>query len=565
VPFEPTVAPLRPGDPARVGPCRLVGRLGQGGMGTVYLGVLDDDRAVAVKVLRDGLTDAAARSRFRRELDALRRVRGPHLVEVLDADVDAHHPWIVTRFVPGRRLDLVVTEDGPLEPAALDLLARGLAAALASLHAAGVVHRDITPGNVLLVDGEPHLIDLGLAVVADVTALTRSGTLLGTAGYLAPEQVQGLPATEASDVHAWGATLAMAGTGRPPYGTGRPEAVLYRVVHERPDLQGLSGPLADLIARSTDSDPARRPSATQLVAALGGASSAPTVTLHLRDLSSDIEALATAVLDLTDTRQLAGVTSGDHATTVLPQAADTRVLPPPPPPSQTRVLPPPQPAPTTVLPPTPAPAPPPPASELVDHVVESPPLIVRPGRLRTAFVAPPSAAALGCATALAPVVGLAGLLVVLAGLHAASRSRATRTVRRERRGVRRRDPALAALGAPWHLARGVADVVVGLPLAALVAAPVAAITTYAVSGQVTESQSQATGAGVGAVVLAAVLLWRRAAEGSRRLLGTAVLRATPSLSAGAFVVAALLAAGAVCGVLVQDAVHWLPLDGPPVR
>jgi serine/threonine protein kinase len=140
-------------------------------------------------------------------------VRGPHLVEVLDADVDADLPYLVTRFVPGRRLDDLVAESGPLEDDALRLLARGVADALTTLHRAGVVHRDLTPGNVLVLDGSPQVIDLGLAVAADVTAQTRSGLVVGTPGYLAPEQVLGGEVGPAVDVHAWGATVAMAGTG----------------------------------------------------------------------------------------------------------------------------------------------------------------------------------------------------------------------------------------------------------------------------------------------------------------------------------------------------------------
>ena len=246
------VTPLRPSDPACVGPHRLLGRLGQGGMGTVYLGVSPDDRAVAVKVLRDGLADHDARRRFRHELEALRRVRGPHLVEVLDADVEADLPYLVTRFVPGTRLDDLVARTGALPLEDLHQVARGLADALSTLHGAGVVHRDLTPGNVLVLDGQPHVIDLGLATAADVTAMTRSGLVIGTPGYLAPEQVTGSAVSPAVDVHAWGATVALAGTGRPPYGTGRPEAVLYRIVHAEPDLEGLPPSLADLVVAAME-------------------------------------------------------------------------------------------------------------------------------------------------------------------------------------------------------------------------------------------------------------------------------------------------------------------------
>jgi hypothetical protein len=150
-----------------------------------------------------------------------------------------------------------------------------------------VVHRDLTPGNVLVLDGSPQVIDLGLAVAADITAQTRTGLVVGTAGYLAPEQVTGREVGPAVDVHAWGATVALAGTGRPPYGTGRPEAVLYRIVHEQPDLDGLPADLADLVEQAMSPEPADRPTAPQLLSALGGASSAETVVVHLpRDVDA---------------------------------------------------------------------------------------------------------------------------------------------------------------------------------------------------------------------------------------------------------------------------------------
>jgi hypothetical protein len=514
VPYQPGVAPLRPDDPARVGRCRLVGRLGQGGMGTVFLGVLPDDRAVAVKVLREGLVDAESRRRFRQELGALQRVRGAHVVEVLEADVDADHPWIVTRFVPGRRLDQV----GPLAGEELRDLARGLADGLASVHDAGVVHRDVTPGNVLLVDGEPHLIDLGLAIAADLTVLTRTGTVVGTAGYLAPEQVLGHPATAASDVHAWGAVVAMAATGRPPYGTGRPEAVLYRVVHEQPDLSGMQSDLSDthsdlraLVVRALDPEPSRRPTARELVAALGGRSATEAVTLHLDDLT----ALATSVIDLNGTRRLVGVSSG-------PQ---TRLLPD-------------------------APARPP-------HLVEPPPMIVRPGRLRVGLVTPAAAVALAGLGAAAPLVALLCLVALLGAVQAASHAQAVHTVRRERRGVRRRDPMLQVVLAPWHLLRGLGHALVGLPLALLAGAPVAALVAVVSHLRLGWDRGQALGAGVGLVVVAGVSLARRSAAGSRLLLGTAVLRATPTASACTFLIAVLLAVGAAATLVGP---HWFPFS-----
>jgi len=282
---------LLPSDPARLGGYRLLGRLGQGGMGTVFLGLASDGahdgQAVAIKVLREGGPDPDSRLRFARELQALQRVRGPHLVELLHADV-AHDPaYLVTRFVPGERLDHVVPRDGPRSTGQALTLARGIVEALASLHGAGVVHRDLTPGNVLVLDGEPHVIDLGLASALDLTALTRTGLLVGTPCYLSPEQVRGTAVGPPADVHAWGATLVYACTGAPPFGTGRPDAVLYRIVHEQPVLDGVPRELVGLVEAALHPDPQRRPGARTLLAALGGATGAAPVSVQL---PRDVEA-----------------------------------------------------------------------------------------------------------------------------------------------------------------------------------------------------------------------------------------------------------------------------------
>jgi predicted Ser/Thr protein kinase len=257
--------------PDRLGPYRLLDRIGEGGMGVVYLGRDPEQRSVAIKVLRSAVAaDPNARRRLAREVETMRRVRSPFVAEVLDTDVAGDTPYIVTRYVPGRTLDEVVTQDGPLTGARLARLAGGLAEALAAIHAAGVVHRDLKPGNVMLVNSDPVVIDFGIAQALDSTRLTQTGMFMGTPGYLAPEVIEGQPASAAADVHAWGGTVAYAATGRPPFGTGSYETIFYRIVNGQPDLAGVPAPLAELLAGALRRNPAARPAAAQLSALAGG-------------------------------------------------------------------------------------------------------------------------------------------------------------------------------------------------------------------------------------------------------------------------------------------------------
>jgi len=251
--------------PDRLGGYRLLDRIGEGGMGVVFLARDKRHRTVALKVLRSGVAgDPTARRRLAREVETMQRVRSPNVAEVIDADLDGATPYIVTRFVPGRTLDDVVSQDGPLRGAPLAQLSSGLAGALVAVHAAGVVHRDVKPGNVMLFQGTPVVIDFGIAQGPDATRLTMTGMFMGTPGYLAPEVIEGRPSSEASDVHAWGATVAFAATGRPPFGTGPYEGIFYRIVNGQADLQGAPGPLLPLLAAALARDPAHRPSAVQL-------------------------------------------------------------------------------------------------------------------------------------------------------------------------------------------------------------------------------------------------------------------------------------------------------------
>ena len=251
--------------PERLGPYRVVRRLGEGGMGVVYLAAGASQVPVAVKALHPGMAqEENARRRMAREVETMQRVRSRYVAEVLDADLGGDPPYIVTRYVPGLTLDEVVGSGGPLAGPALARLAFGLAEALSAVHAAGVVHRDLKPGNVMISDGEPVVIDFGIAHLPETTRLTLTGMFMGTPGYLAPEVIEGKESGPASDVHSWAATVAFAATGRPPYGTGPFETIFYRIMHGAPDLDTMPEPLRAIISAALARNPASRPSAAEI-------------------------------------------------------------------------------------------------------------------------------------------------------------------------------------------------------------------------------------------------------------------------------------------------------------
>ncbi|MFC4588295.1 serine/threonine-protein kinase [Sphaerisporangium corydalis] len=253
----------------RLGPYRLLRRLGEGGMGVVHLALDSQGRQVAVKVLRAEVTsDDVARRRLAREVETMRRVRSRHIAEVVDADVTGSRPYIVTRYVPGKPLDDMVKQEGPLTVAGLLRLAHGVAEALAAVHAAGVIHRDLKPGNVLMLDGEPVLIDFGIAQAVDATRLTQTGMFIGTPGYLAPEIIEGHEAGPEVDVHAWAGTMLMAATGQPPFGKGTLEMVFYNITAGKANVEAAPAIIRPLLRAAFQRDPAKRPSAAELAAQL---------------------------------------------------------------------------------------------------------------------------------------------------------------------------------------------------------------------------------------------------------------------------------------------------------
>ncbi|MFI5664764.1 protein kinase [Streptomyces sp. NPDC051684] len=267
------IKPLKQADPSRIGPYRLLGRLGAGGFGRVYVARAESGRTVAVKAVHDEYSsDESFRARFRREIDAARSVGDDHTAPVLDADPDAEPPWVATGYVAGLSLEQVVRLSGPLPTASVFALADGMLRALKDIHAARIVHRDLKPSNVMLTEDGVRVIDFGIACAADTlaeTPLTSTGLVVGSPGFMAPEQILDEGAKPRSDVFALGCVLAYAATGRLPFGHGKTNghSISYSVVHDEPALDRVADEtLRALISRCLTKDMSSRPDVEDLLA-----------------------------------------------------------------------------------------------------------------------------------------------------------------------------------------------------------------------------------------------------------------------------------------------------------
>ncbi|MEU1902410.1 serine/threonine-protein kinase [Nocardiopsis dassonvillei] len=267
--LPPGLEPLEKGDPRTLGPYRIVGRIGAGGMGAVYGGIDGGGRCVAVKTVHARFARGRGhREAFAREVDMLARARGVSTARLYDADTTARVPWLAFDYVPGRNLRAHVRAFGPLEGEMLRAFAAGTAEGLAALHSAGIAHRDIKPGNVILSPDGPKIVDFGIATAVGTTRVNDQGASYGTPGWVAPERYTGAVADPAADVFAWGALVALAATGREPFGRGTPEQLRQRVTAGQHDLAGVPDDVLPLVEAALATDPARRPRAVELMRAL---------------------------------------------------------------------------------------------------------------------------------------------------------------------------------------------------------------------------------------------------------------------------------------------------------
>lgn len=326
--------PLQAEDPAVIGSFRLTARLGEGGMGRVYLGESGSGRQVAVKVIRPEIAqDPGFRQRFRREVDLAMKAGGFWTAPVVDADPDAPSPWVASQYVPGPPLDEYITEHGPLDEPALRRLGAGLAEALTAFHRIGLVHRDLKPSNILLLDDGPRVVDFGISKALETegaSGLTATGTVIGTPGFMSPEQALGNAVGPPTDVFSLGAVLAFAATGRAPFGYGAAHALLFRVVHEPPQLEGVPEALLDTVLACLDKSAAARPRAEELAEILTNGRGTPPA--RPVDVPPPPRTAARAALIPTEVPR-SGSASGQNPTASAPRPAQVPPMPAPAPPA----------------------------------------------------------------------------------------------------------------------------------------------------------------------------------------------------------------------------------------
>ena len=269
----PTHRPLQPDDPQNVEGYRLRARLGEGGMGRVYLSYTPGGRPVAIKVIRSEYADDPAfRRRFAHEVATAQRVQGLYTAPVIDAGPDAPQPWLATAYVPGPSLQYAIGSWGPLPAESVLVLVAGVAEALQSIHGAGVVHRDLKPSNVILAADGPRVIDFGIARAVDSTSMTQTGFRPGTPAFMSPEQVRGQSVTPSADIWSLGVLAAFAATGELPFGGGLDPAVPYRILEQEPTLTGCPESVRGVALRCLDKDPAARPDPAGVIQLCRGAS-----------------------------------------------------------------------------------------------------------------------------------------------------------------------------------------------------------------------------------------------------------------------------------------------------
>ncbi|KAB8181190.1 serine/threonine-protein kinase [Microbispora catharanthi] len=499
--------------PERIGPYRLLRQLGEGGMGVVHLGLDAEGREVAVKVLHPHVaTDLKARDRLTREVETMRRVRSKRVAEVVDADLTGAAPYIVTRYAPGRTLEQTVLEDGPLTDDGVIRLAVGMCEALVAIHAADVIHRDLKPANVMLVGGEPLVIDFGIAHLVNATRLTQTGMFVGTPGYLAPEIIRDTEITQAADVHALAATVFFAATGKAPFGSGTFESVCYNILEGKAQVDLAPAWLRGWLRVALAPEATSRPTAASLLRLTRSLDPSVTVfqeTAHEPPRDGGTRILdGTRVLDDPARGNAGGPMNGGGSvngangsrTSMLPAGDDSYsdLLPPvnyveperprrePRAPRQRRPVSASPPAHPQAPPYGQAGPPPPPYQPYTDQRVAgypeprvapppAPAAPYEPEPRRAPYRAPhPVLAALLLAT----LVALACLLPVVVSLFAVVAALCLRVGqyllgdladRRATRGSSGADPLLAVLGTPWALIKAGLATVVQVPLAVMFA------------------------------------------------------------------------------------------------